>query len=63
MTMNPDQLYTVRTLQHADLLAEAEAAARAEQAERASTAGMIARWRWLATWLLHSLRRLAVHAR
>jgi hypothetical protein len=63
VTMNPDQLYTVRTLQHADLLAEAEAEARARQAERAPTAGVIARWRRLAAWLLHSVRRLAVDTR
>ena len=61
--MNPDQLYTVRTLQYADLVAKAEAEARARQVESAPTAGIIAHWRRLAAWLLHSVRRLAADAR
>jgi hypothetical protein len=62
MAMNPDQMYTVRTLQHADLLAEAEAEARAQQIESAPAVGIIAHWRRLVAWLIHFVCRPAAQA-
>jgi hypothetical protein len=53
--MNPDQIYTVRQLQHQDLRAEAEAYQMERECAHERAA---ARRAWLATWVRRlSLRR------
>jgi hypothetical protein len=53
--MNPDQLYTVRQLQHHDLQAEAAAYQMQRECAQQRAAGRRA---WLGTWLRRlSLRR------
>jgi hypothetical protein len=57
--INPDQLYTVRQLQHQDLLiaAEIERAAQAHRRERAAAV-----WAWLASRLPRLSARHAARA-
>jgi hypothetical protein len=61
--MNPDLIYATRKLQHADLLAEAEAEHCARQAATARIAKRMSLWRRLAAWLRRPARRAATNTR